>query len=33
MIVGGAMPVNKQLALESPYELKSEQFLSRRRWE
>ena len=30
MIVGGAMPVNKQLALESPYELKSEQFLSRR---
>jgi len=30
LIVGGAMPVNKQLALESPDELKSEQFLSRR---
>jgi len=30
MIVGGAMPVNKKLALESPDELKSEQFLSRR---
>jgi 4-deoxy-L-threo-5-hexosulose-uronate ketol-isomerase len=30
LIVGGAMPVNKQLTLESPDELKSEQFLSRR---
>jgi 4-deoxy-L-threo-5-hexosulose-uronate ketol-isomerase len=29
-IVGGAMPVNKALKLESPDELKSEQFLHRR---
>lgn len=29
-IVGGAMPVNKSLKLESPDELKSEQFLHRR---
>ena len=29
-IVGGAMPVSKALKLESPDELKSEQFLSRR---
>jgi 4-deoxy-L-threo-5-hexosulose-uronate ketol-isomerase len=30
LIVGGAMPVNRQLALESPDELKSEYFLERR---
>ncbi len=29
-MVGGAMPVKNQLKLESPYELKSEQFLDRR---
>ncbi len=30
LIVGGVMPVSKQLVLESPDELKSEQFFDRR---